>query len=54
MSPDEERDLTQVEIALNRVRLVAFTALQVGASRDQIAAEVAEAQRILDRMGTRR
>lgn len=49
MSAEEEPDLKPVQIALNRLRLAAFVALEVGASRDQIAAEVAEAKRIYDR-----
>jgi hypothetical protein len=48
---DEERSLTPVEIALNRVRLAAFVALEQGATRAEIEAEVAEASRILNRQG---
>jgi len=50
MSGDEERDLTPVEISLNVVRLAAFNALEAGATRDQVNAEVADAHRIRLRM----
>lgn len=47
----EEPDLPPVEIALNVVRRAAYRALEVGASRHQVDAAVAEAKRILDRQG---
>lgn len=47
----EEPDLPTVEIALNVVRRSAFHALEVGASRRQVDAAVAEAKQILDRRG---
>lgn len=51
MADDEEPTLTRLQIALTRVRLAAFTALEAGASRHQVEAELAEAKRILDRRG---
>jgi hypothetical protein len=50
MSADaEERDLTQTEIALNRVRVAAYTAMTCGASRSDIDREVATAAEIIQR-----
>jgi hypothetical protein len=51
---DEDRDRTPVEIALARLRLAAFSALEVGASRDEVNAEVAEAHRLLHPTGGER
>ena len=50
MIDDDGPDLTVTQIALNRVRLAAFSALEAGASRDQINAEVADADRLRLRM----
>lgn len=50
--PDPEPDLTPAEIALTRVRLTVFTALELGASRQDVEREVAEAARIRDRRRT--
>lgn len=49
-SDDDEPDLTITEIALNRLRLAAFSALEAGATRDQVNAEVADADRLRLRM----
>lgn len=49
MSLSEEPDLTPVEIALNRIRVDAHRALEIGATRQQIDATVAEAHQILNR-----
>lgn len=48
--PEQESDLTAVEISLNRVRLIVFRALELGASRQDIEREAAEAARILARI----
>ncbi len=43
---DEDRVLTPIEQALTQVRLAAFAALDAGATRAEVEAQVAEAARL--------
>lgn len=50
MTRTTEPGLTPQRIALNRLRVAAANAYEHGATRDQIVAEVDEAERIINRL----
>lgn len=50
---DEDRTLTPIEQALVKVRLAAFSALEAGATRAEVEAEIADAVRLHLRMTAR-
>jgi len=51
--PDRERELSDVRIALNHLRVVAYATLRAGATREQVDTAVAEAVRLFDNGGPR-